>query len=661
MVRSLRFQFFWAPVTALVVGGIALGIEVRERARMTARLEAVTAMRLRLEPAIFRLAERHARTTRRTRGALLEPELDNQVRILSRTSEQYLRELVRLVADAATTVANVTVHGAVPDADPHLEQDMARLQHQLDNLLSYGHAIAPTLDALLEAITALDPEALLEAERDFDRADSDMHVALRVTTRMAQVATKRQARHATTPIAPVPLPVWVVALLFPPLSLWLAYRPLARIAAVASGRDATPKSREESMLAERIRGSAAKCERLEASLTERTREAERQVQSSRRAERELALLRLYNENLVNSLRSAIVVTDASGIITSFNRAARTLLGLNAETVGTPVDEHPLFSAVDSRSADAAAEVNRALSERQVLRFDGLPFPAAGGETIVDLTVAPYLDESGAARGLLWVADDVTDAIRIKKQLLAAERLAAVGSLSAQVAHEIRNPLSAIGLNAELLEEELSASVPEGRRDEVANLLHGIGSEIERLTQVTEGYLRLARMPEPDFRDVDLNQVVGDLFTMLNSELKAHAITVSLDLASPPPLVWGDPGQLRQALLNIVRNSREAMPDGGKLRVTTHADDVRSVLELSDTGIGIPSELVSRVFEPFYTTKPQGTGLGLSLTHQIIAEHGGGIEVLQRKGGGHFSTTIRITLPYETGSGDRAYRQARRIT
>lgn len=137
MVRSLRFQFFWAPVTALIIGGAALGVEVRDRARITARFEKVTAMRTRLDRAILRLGERHSRTVRRTREALLERDLDNQVRILSRTSEQYLRELERLVADASTAVAKI----AVPDAHPRIEPDMARLQNQLDGLLSYGHAM----------------------------------------------------------------------------------------------------------------------------------------------------------------------------------------------------------------------------------------------------------------------------------------------------------------------------------------------------------------------------------------------------------------------------------------------------------------------------------------------------------------------------------------
>lgn len=637
MLRSLRLQVLWAPLVTLALGAAALGVEVHNARRMAARYEAVTRMRHELDSVIWRVTARHLHTVRRAREALLEPDPKNQLRILSKASEHYLREFKgRHLANASSVTRAIEV----PDAHPHLAADLKRLQESYERLAARADAFAPTLDGLLEAIAAEDPELLRLAEVELDRTDREMQAALRITARVAEIAFKIQADHAVTPITAVPLAAWIALLLAAPLSFWVAYLPLARVTHLARGEPVATRSAEEESLAQRLAGLDVDREELERSLSERARDAERSAQAARRAERELGLLRVYNENLVNSLRSAIVVTDADARVTGFNRTARELLAMTDDEIGRGIGEQALFNSLAKRT-DAAADLERALADRQVLRFEGVPYAGGEGERLLDLTVAPYLDESGAARGLLWVTDDVTDEVRTKRQLLAAERLAAVGSLSAQVAHEIRNPLSAIGLNAELLEEEYAAGLSEPRRSEAAALLGAIGSEIERLRHVTEGYLRLARLPSPEFADTDLNRVVTDLLNMLDEELTAHRIVPVLDLATPPPHTHADPGQLRQALLNVVRNSREAMADGGELRVSTLRNADLNVIEVVDTGPGIPRDQVERVFEPFFTTKPEGTGLGLSLTHQIIEEHGGTVEVFSLPPSG---TTIRISLP-----------------
>jgi PAS domain S-box-containing protein len=659
--RSLLVQVLWAPLVSVLVGGVLLGIEGRGRGRMAERVRAVAALRQQLDRVLLRLSDRHTRTMARTREALLEPRL--QVAILAWSSDHYLREMERHLSDAHDTVRGVSI----PNSHPRLATDMAHLDRQLERIAEKAGEVAPVLDALLLAVSepeevegeqdtaaeVADPEQprevatqslspLASAQQSLHRADRAMHSALRVAQRMAHRAATLQTEHAASSITAVPRAVWWTYLGWIPTSLALALWPLLRLRRFSANPEANrARSTEERRLVECLADLRQARGRLEADLGDRTRDAERCTNASRRAEQELALLRLYNENLVNSLRSAIVVTDTAGVVTTYNRAARKVLGLTPEQLGRDVSDQPLYAALLGRTRDARAELDRAMTDHEPLRFDSLSYAAPDGEILIDLTVAPYLDESGAARGLLWVSDDVTDAIRVKKQLLAAERLAAVGRLSAQVAHEVRNPLSAIGLNAELLEEELVSRVAEARRDEAASLLRAIGSEVERLTQITEGYLELTRLPRPELREVDLNHVVGDLFSMLNEELKAYRVTVELELATPAPRAWADPGQLRQALLNIVRNSREAMPDGGTLRVRTSCDGDFSIIEVCDTGPGIPSDVVPRVFEPFYTTKRDGTGLGLSLTQQIASEHGGGVMVTSRPPDG---TTILLTLP-----------------
>ncbi|MEO1174256.1 MAG: ATP-binding protein, partial [Myxococcota bacterium] len=313
------------------------------------------------------------------------------------------------------------------------------------------------------------------------------------------------------------------------------------------------------------------------------------------------------------------------------RAARELMG---PELRSNLRRHPIGSSLDAGVRDFDAALERALEDGGALRAAALPYP---GDRLVDIAIAPYLDERGAARGLLWVVDDVTENVETKNRLLAAERLAAVGRLSAQVAHEIRNPLSAIGLNAELLEDEL------GNEAEARALLRAIAGEIERLTEVTEGYLQLTRNPEPHATLTDVNASVRDLLSMLGPELRTHAITIRVELDDRTTHAWVDPGQLRQALLNVLRNAREAMPQGGEIAIRTGQDGALVFIEVNDSGPGVPASDRKRVFEPFYTTKPEGTGLGLSLTQQILREQHGDIELNDAPNGG---TQVRLYLPQE---------------
>ncbi len=445
--------------------------------------------------------------------------------------------------------------------------------------------------------------------------------------------------------------LWLVWLGTWPVLLLFSALPLIRIRKLANDEHSTGRtlSREEAALSSAFAHLKETNLTLTGSAQTSAQQVDKHDSRARRAEHELALLRIYNENLVNSLRAAIVVTDTRGKLTATNRTARHLLGLSDADRGRSIDTMPLYQAIAQNLQDLSGDLQRAL-QGTPLRVAGISLgdihkkeASASPERRIDLSIIPYRDEGGAPRGLLWVADDVTDATKMRDQLIAAEHLATVGRLSSQIAHEIRNPLSAIGLNAELLDEELGSGQGLSREKcaEAQGLLRAIGSEIERLSQVTESYLQLARMPRPQCRSTDLNQVVTDLLTMLDPELKARHIEVRLQFASPAPRTWVDPGQIRQALLNIVRNSSDAMQDGGVLTFKTENTERGGRLSVEDTGIGIAKEERARIFEPFYSTKPDGTGLGLSLTHQIIKEHAGRIEVACPKSSG---TIVMIDLP-----------------
>jgi len=246
------------------------------------------------------------------------------------------------------------------------------------------------------------------------------------------------------------------------------------------------------------------------------------------------------------------------------------------------------------------------------------------------------DELGALAGEFNAMAASLD--RQRRELLAAERLAAVGRISAQITHEIRNPLNSLGLNAELLAEELSSS----GSAEARALVGAISREVDRLDGVTEEYLRFARLPKPVMGREDVNEILGALLDFVAPEMMASKVRVERGLAPGLPAVWADEGQLRAAFLNLLRNSREAMPEGGTVSVRTGAGGDGAVeVVVSDTGSGIPPEQIPRIFDPFYSTKTGGTGLGLAFTLQVLKEHGGSIQCDSVPGRG---TTFVVRLP-----------------
>jgi signal transduction histidine kinase len=212
-------------------------------------------------------------------------------------------------------------------------------------------------------------------------------------------------------------------------------------------------------------------------------------------------------------------------------------------------------------------------------------------------------------------------------------------MAAHVTHEVRNPLSSIGLNVDMLGDEIHEPGSEGKR-----LLDSIQRELERLESITEEYLRLARLPEPSLTPEDPSHLLRDTAEFVRREMDAAGVELRLDLASQLPAVAMDEPQLRQALLNLLRNAREAMPDGGvaKLEATRYDGGVR--IQVHDEGAGIGEEEREHVFDLFYTTKERGTGLGLPLTQQIVVAHGGSIVCKPRHPHG---TTFEVWLPVVT--------------
>ncbi len=636
---SLRLQVLSAPILAFMAIATLLGITLQDRARLVAELESLERLRHRLTPTLLRVEDRHVRTVRRANEAFLEPRQSTRTAILSSTAEHYLTEmdinLVRLRQELGTA------RGLFDDTRSLAE--LARLGVTIDRVTEQSRKVAPHLDALLEAVHQDDADAMLNAVLELERADRAMRALMRASqTTLRRALAIRAARLLGAPPVLGPLP-WTLLGAFALFSLLLAARPLGRIGSLARGEPTPPAlCVEEEQLARRLANTAGERDELGRKLAEKERELQRTHATARRVEQDLALLRIYNDNLMNSLRAAIVVTDTGLILRNTNRAARDLLAKGETQAGSSLEAQPLFGALSRVTPGVRDELLRSIQEHEPLRYDNLLFTREDGrEILLDLMITPYMDESGVARGLLFLADDVTEAMRIKHQLIASERLAAMGRLSAQVAHEIRNPLSAIGLNAELLSEDLAALPDEPRRKEAATILSSITREVARLTEITEGYLNLARMPSPSLVPTDLHKLIIDLSGFLQEELRAQKTNLELTLGSPNAVARIDAGQLRQALLNILRNSREAMPDGGTIHITTRDDADALAIVVTDDGPGFSSEALRRVFEPFFSTKAAGSGLGLSLSRQVVREHGGDIDVANRNEGG---ARVTLTIP-----------------
>lgn len=224
--------------------------------------------------------------------------------------------------------------------------------------------------------------------------------------------------------------------------------------------------------------------------------------------------------------------------------------------------------------------------------------------------------------------------RQQEELLLSEKLAAIGQLSAEVVHEIRNPLNSMSLNADWLEGEIA---PENT--EVLETVKAISREIKRLNQITESYLARSRVTVPENQKTEINSLIREIVDFEKTDI--NNISVVENYAAEEIFVRGDKGQLKQAFLNVIKNAKEAMPRGGELQVRTEVKDNVSRIFFSDTGHGMSDTTKKKTFQPFFTTKASGTGIGLTVTKEIIENINGTIECMSEMGKG---TTFMFQFP-----------------
>ena len=230
----------------------------------------------------------------------------------------------------------------------------------------------------------------------------------------------------------------------------------------------------------------------------------------------------------------------------------------------------------------------------------------------------------------------------QQELVVAERMATVGRLSLRIAHEVRNPISAIELNAEML-EDIVRERSEAEMKEALVLVAAIRDQVTTLDALTEEYLAFARFPRPHFEEESINHLVQELAEFIRPVATRQGLTVRVEVDPKVPMMEIDRGLLRQAVLNLVKNGLESLSSGGELTIASRIDGDAVEIAVSDTGAGIPVDVGPRLFEQFFTTKPQGTGLGLSITRQIAEEHSGEVRWANRQGGHGATFTIRLPI------------------
>ncbi len=344
----------------------------------------------------------------------------------------------------------------------------------------------------------------------------------------------------------------------------------------------------------------------------------------------------YSAALVQSLNEGVIAFDHHRFAVLANGASIRLLGLaGRKVIGRTADD--LFAGLpELLKILEAGFVGKLYLEPTDLMLQ----EEEGGMRRLGATTSYLRAES--RQGVVLLVQDVSALKRMEWEMYQVAKMSALGRLAASVAHEVRNPLGAVDIQLQLLEDDLT-DVEAGLRGRVYRRLNIAHMEMKRLDGIVHNFLRFSRTPRLDLQRISLNDVVQHVFDLVSPEARDRSIRLMLDLSDGLPAVDGDESQLGQAVLNMTVNAFQAMESGGELSAQTRSDsDGRQVcLAISDTGSGIPDEEIDRIFEFYYTTRDDGTGLGLSIAQQIIYQHRGHIEVESKTGKG---TVFRIHMP-----------------
>jgi len=361
---------------------------------------------------------------------------------------------------------------------------------------------------------------------------------------------------------------------------------------------------------------------------ERFRSTRAELEAQRK---NLENLEAFKDLVFESVGTGLIAIDRDQVITAFNRTAATITGVAVERAIGRSWQEVFDDVVSFPVIEAGVDAGHGASTRHELTL-----PRAHGRgTPVRMTFSALVDGAGDRLGLICACEDLSAIRAMEDRLRHADRLATLGRMSANIAHEIRNPLASLTGAIEVL----ASQGPTGElRERLANI---VLKESARLNAILRDFLEYAR-PAPLARArVNVCETIDEVLVLLEHRATPGALKVLREL--PPTLMWEvDPQQFRQAVWNLCLNAVQAMPDGGELRVTARTVDKSLVVCIEDSGHGIGGSDVAHVFEPFFSTKPGGSGLGLALVHRILKDHGGEVDVESTAGGG---STFTLRIPH----------------
>jgi two-component system NtrC family sensor kinase len=361
-------------------------------------------------------------------------------------------------------------------------------------------------------------------------------------------------------------------------------------------------------------------------------------------EKELKEAQDFLNKIIQSSPNAIIATDLKGNVIIWNQAAEKILGYKAKDVVGKLNIAQIYPE------GKAKEVMKMMRSTEyggvgILKSYPMVITKQDGEVIEgNLSAAIIYDDKGKEVASVGIIVDLKERLEIERklrktqeQLLQSEKLAAMGRLTSQIAHELNNPLYGIMNALELLKTEIS---PENKRRKVLEMAL---SETMRLTELLRRMLSFSRPDQAERQLADINIILEEILILYEKQLREHNIRISSDFSERLGKVYASKNQLRQVFLNMIANARDAMPDGGTLSITTRPKGNNVNIEISDTGIGIKKENISKIFDAFFTTKDsvKDVGLGLSMCYGFIKDHGGDIKVESEEDSG---TTFTITLP-----------------